>query len=215
MVKIIPAILTSDVGELLELLKRCEDVADRVQVDIIDGVFAENKTIDPSVLANLDLNLSLEFHLMVKEPKNWVERCARAGADSIVGQIEMMSSQQEFVGRVQEVGAYVGLAIDLATQVSALDEAILNNLDSVLVMSVKAGFGGQEFDRKVLSKIQKLDEIRSRDTTPFSIIDDGGVTMEAVDDARRVGVDEIVVGKRLFEGDLKTNIEKFTKAAYK
>lgn len=214
MVKIIPAILTSSIDELKELLGRCEGVVDRVQIDIIDGVFANNKTIDPVVFENIDTDLKLDFHLMVKEPKSWVEKCVRASADRIIGQIEMMSNQEEFVGKVQEVGAEVGLAIDLQTSVDSLDKTILNNLDAVLVMSVDAGFGGQEFDEAALEKIRLLDEVRSRDATPFNIIDDGGITLETVDDAKRAGVDEVAVGKRLFDGDLKENIEKFVKASY-
>ncbi len=198
------------------MLKRIEEAkVERAQIDIIDGVFAKNKTIDPSTLENLDLDLNLDFHLMVKEPINWVERCVRGGADRIIGQIEMMTDQTGFVGKVQEVGKYVGLAIDLKTPVTSIDETIINNLDAVLVMSVAAGFGWQEFDLSALLKINELDKIRERDKTPFRIIDDGGVTMEWIDEVHRAGVDEVVIGKRLFEGDLKTNIEKFTKAAYR
>ena len=93
MIEIIPAILTSDPQELKDLLIRCEDASvGRVQIDIVDGVFAKNKTIDPSVILNLnlDLNLSLDFHLMVKEPINWIERCVSVGADRIIGQVELM-----------------------------------------------------------------------------------------------------------------------------
>lgn len=216
MAKVIPAILTNSPVEAKELLRVAEDAGlDRVQIDIIDGVFAENKTIDPSVFESVETSLKLDFHLMVKEPISWVERCIKAGADRIIGQIEMMASQEKFVGKVQEVGAYVGLAIDLPTSVEALDEVIINSVDAVLVMSVKAGFGGQEFDDSALKKIKVLDNIRSRDTSPFSIIDDGGITLNTIDDAKRSGADEIVIGRRLFEGDLKENMEKFLKASYK
>ena len=166
MVLVVPAILTSDPGELTKFLALVEGVVKRVQVDIIDGDFVENKTIDPEVFEHVDTELLVDFHLMVKEPKNWVERCARAGADRIIGQIEMMSSQEEFVGKVQEVGAYVGLAIDLDTPVENLENSIINTLDAVLVMSVQAGFGGQKFDPKAIEKIEKLDKIRERDETP-------------------------------------------------
>ncbi|OGM11991.1 hypothetical protein A2Z22_04900 [Candidatus Woesebacteria bacterium RBG_16_34_12] len=217
MIEIIPAILTSDPQELKDLLIRCEDASvGRVQIDIVDGVFAKNKTIDPSVILNLnlDLNLSLDFHLMVKEPINWIERCVSVGADRIIGQVEMMSNQVEFVGKVTEIGTKVGLAIDLDTPVSNLDSVILTNLDVVLVMSVSAGFGGQKFDEKALDKIKKLDEIRARDDTPFRICDDGGIVLEWIDDSRREGADEVSIGRRLFKGDLKKNVERFQKAAY-
>ena len=215
MVKVIPAILTADPVEARELLERAEGKVDRVQIDIVDGVFANNKTVDPVVFEGLETNLNLDFHLMVKEPVNWIERVARAGADRIIAQIEMMANQVEFVEKVQALGLYVGLAIDVDTEVSELDPLILNNLDAVLVMSVPAGFGGQEFDQRVLGKIEKLDEIRARDKTPFKICGDGGITLDKIDDVRIKGVDEVVIGPRIFEGDIEANIQKFLKAAYK
>jgi len=214
MFKVIPAILSSNPQEVEALLKRAEEVVDRVQVDIIDGQFAQSKTIDPSVLENFDTGLLLDFHLMTKEPIDWVERALRAGADRIIGQVEQMSSQVDFVGKVSEVGLSVGLAIDLDTQVSELDPTILNNLDIVLVMAVRAGFGGQKFEPKALTKIRELDEIRSRDVTPFKICVDGGETPDTIDDTRIAGADEIVIGRRLFDGNLAENIDRYIRAAY-
>jgi|SRR3989338_5789823 len=214
MIQIIPSILTNDPDELMELIKKCEGLVERVSIDIIDGKFANNKTIDPSILSDIDTALKIDYQLMVIEPVNWIERSVRGQADRIIGHIEKMSSQIEFVGRVQEVGASVGLALDLETTVEKLDPTILTNLDVVLVMSVLAGFGGRKFDERVLDKIKRLDEIRSRDATPFKIQDDGGITIDKIDDVRLVGVDEVSIGRRLFEGDLRENIEKFSKAAH-
>jgi ribulose-phosphate 3-epimerase len=163
---------------------------------------------------SVETGLFIDYHLMVDEPVDWVERCVRGYADRIIGQIEKMSDQVEFVKRVQESGAQVGLAIDLDTPVSELDSTILNNLDVVLVMSVTAGFGGQRFDDRALTKIDQLDEIRSRDDTPFKICDDGGITLENIDDVRRMGVNEVCIGKRLLEGDIVENYNEFKKAAY-
>lgn len=215
MVKIIPAILTNNPEELKEKIKLSEGVVDRVQIDIVDGVYANNKTIDPVSLENLETDLNLDFHLMVKEPINWVEKVVRAGADRIIGQIEMMTSQIDFVGKVSEVGLSVGLAIDLATPVSSLDPTILTNLDIVLVMAVNAGHGGQKFDRVALDKVKQLEEIRVRDDTPFVICVDGGEIEEVIDETHFAGADEIAIGKRIFGGDIAENIERFQKAAHR
>src|SRR3989304_6370901 len=104
MIEIIPSILTNDSKELVDKLGICEGIVERVQIDIIDGVFASNKTIDPSALFSLETELKLDFHLMVKEPINWVEKCVSAGADRIIAQVEMMENQVDYVGKVQEVG---------------------------------------------------------------------------------------------------------------
>lgn len=214
MVEIIPSILTNNPDELRELLKRCEGVVDRVSIDIIDGKFADNKTIDPSILFDMDTSLKIDYQLMVYEPVNWIERAVRGQADRIIGHVEQMSDQVEFVGKVQEVGLSIGLAIDLETQVYKIDPTILNNLDVVLVMSVAAGFGGQEFDKRALGKIKELDEIRVRDDTPFRIQDDGGITLESIYNLHKTGTDEVSIGRKLFDGNLAENIKKFQEAAH-
>lgn len=215
MIEIIPAILTSDPDEFRDLFTKVEKApGKRVQIDIIDGAFTDNITVEPDLLYDVETKLLIDYHLMVEEPIDWVDRCARGYADRIIGQIEKMSSQVEFVGKVQEVGAQVGLAIDLDTPISKLDSTVLNNLDVVLVMSVAAGFGGQKFDDRALTKIDQLDEIRSRDDTPFRICDDGGITLDNIDDVRRLGVNEVSIGKKLIEGDIVRNYLDFKKAAY-
>ena len=214
MIKIVPSILTSNPEEAKEMLRRCEGITERVSIDVIDGVFADNKTIDPSIFEDIETSLKIDYQLMTKEPINWVEKCVRGQADRIIGHVEMMSNQLEFIEKVVSIGAKVGLALDLDTPVEKIDRTIINDLDVVLVMSVKAGFGGKEFNPNVVEKIRKLDEIRSRDSTPFIIHDDGGVIFEYIDDLRREMVDEVSIGRKLFDGDLEENIKKFLKAAY-
>ena len=208
MVEVVPTILTSDAREAEEKIRRLEGLVKKVQIDIIDGVFAQNRTIEPSAVEGIETSLGLDFHLMTKEPALWVERAVRAGADRIIGQIEMMADQVTFLGKVQEKGISVGLAIDLPTPVSSLDATILNNLDVVLVMSVKAGFGGQDFNEAALAKIKELDGLRQKDITPFKICVDGGVTPELMEKLAKAGADEVAVG-RLFAGEPEENLKKY------
>lgn len=214
MVQIIPAILTNDPKELEEKIKLLEGIAERIQIDIIDGVFADNKTIIPDVLGEFETNLLIDFQLMTKEPIDWVEHCVRGIADRIFGHVEMMSSQIDFIGKVQEVGAKVGLALDLATPVSAIDKIIFNNLDAVLVMSVKAGFGGHEFDTRVFDKIKILNQIKTRDNTLFKICVDGGVNEENIKQIVEVGADEVAIGAHLFKEEIEKHIKKLQQAVY-
>lgn len=215
MIEIIPSILTNDPTELRELLSRCEGVVERVSIDIIDGKFADNKTIEPDILFDIDTSLKIDYQLMVMEPINWVEKCVRGQADRIIGHVEKMSSQIDFVGKVQEVGASVGLALDLPTPVSKLDATILTNLDAVLIMSVQAGFGGREFSNDAIGKVKHLSEIKEHDKTPFRIQVDGGVTLEKIGKVNSAGADEVSVGRRLFDGDLSANIKKFQEEAHR
>ena len=207
MIEIIPSILTSDPNEARELILRCNGVTKRVSVDIIDGKFADNKTIEPDAVYDIDTDLKIDYQLMVMEPVNWVEKCIRGQAERIIGHIENMEDQAKFVGKVQELGVKVGLALDLDTSVEKLDSLILNDLDVVLVMSVKAGFGGQVFDESVIDKIKQLDEVRKSDNTPFKIHIDGGITSDNIRKVALAGADEVSVGRFLFKGDLAENIK--------
>lgn len=214
MVEIIPSILTSDPSEARALLSKVEGLFQRVQIDIVDGQFESNRTIDPSALEDVETSAKLDFHLMTKEPTDWVERAFRAGGDRIIGQIEHMTSQRDFVGKVAEAGVSVGLAIDIDTPVSQIEPEILTSLDVVLVMSVKAGRGGQEFKVRSLKKVKELVEIKKNDPTPFRICVDGGEILSTVDDTHFVGADEIVIGRIIFEGDIAENKMKFENAAH-
>lgn len=216
MLEIIPAILTNDPKELKEKIRAVEGLVKRIQIDIVDGVFANNRTISLDAVANIDTSLLLDIQLMTKEPADWVERAVRALADRVIGHIEMMSDQSEFIGKVTETGEKVGLAIDLPTPVSALDPVVLNNLDVVLVMSVKAGFGGQDFQEPALEKVTELLSYRVNNNCKYRICVDGGINEENIAKVRRAGADEIVIGHSLFtSADVAQRIEELKKAAYK
>jgi len=207
MVEVIPAILTNDPNEARELLQKTEGHVNRVQIDIIDNIFAENKTVDPSVFEETFPTVKLDYHLMVKEPINWIERSIRGQADRIIGHIEMMENQMEFVNRIHEFGLSAGLAVDLPTPVIELNSESLSQVEVVIVLSVKAGFGGQEFDEKAFEKIEKLNKVRTEYNLDFKICVDGGVTKDRVKKLISLGVDEISIGRSLFKGNLGDNIK--------
>lgn len=205
---IIPAILAHDPKEFGELLYACDGVVDRVQIDVNDGSFLGVKSFLPDVMPALENDILFDFHLMVKEPLHWLERCARLGADRVFGHIEQMESQTTFVEECQMKGLKIGLAIDINTPVKFIDPLVANDLDAILLMGYPAGKGGQEFNDSVFGKIQDLIELRKGDASPFTICVDGGVWEDNIVRLRTLGVDEVVIGRRLFEGSLKGNIER-------
>jgi ribulose-phosphate 3-epimerase len=212
MIQIIPSILTDDIGEARELLVRCEQVVDRVSIDIIDGKFADNKTIEPGALGVVESDLMFDYQLMTVEPLKWVETCIASQADRIIGHVERMTDQKEFTDRVKESGLSAGLGFDLKTPLGRLNASTLYDLDVVLLMSVPAGFGGQEFRMEVIDKIRKLDKLRLEKRATFKIHVDGGVTSDNISKVSKAGADEVSVGRGLFKGDLKENLERLSKA---
>src|SRR5260221_4389995 len=116
--KIIPSILTNDFIELNDLISKAETAVDRVQIDVLDDQFANNITIDRTVLKNISTFLNLDFHLMVKNPVDWINHCLSGKKNRIIGQIEEMKSQVEFVEEVISLDSTPGLGLDLDTPVS-------------------------------------------------------------------------------------------------
>jgi ribulose-phosphate 3-epimerase len=212
-IEIIPAILTDNPSELRDLMGKAEGVVKRIHIDIIDGVFVSNKTVDPSAFNNFDTTMLLDFHLMVNKPVNWLEKCVVAGGSRVIAQVEMMDSTEEFIKKAQELGISPGLAIDINTPVESIERRLLTDVDVVLAMSVPAGFGGQEFHDSAIGKIKKLANLRANDNTPFKIACDGGIKSSIIKQLRNSRADEIIIGNRIFEGDLAANIAEFKNAS--
>lgn len=206
---IIPAILTNDINEFTSLLEKAEKAVDRVQIDVVDGEFANNTTVSPEILNNIATNLSFDFHLMVKDPVNWINKCKPGEKNIIIGQIEKMTNQNEFIDKVKSLKTGVGLGVDLPTTLDKLDENVLAKINLLLLMSVQAGWDHQEFDLSVWDKIRGLVELRKKLNANFKIAIDGGVTKELVTEMANLGVDEVYVGKRIFDPDLKINLNMF------
>jgi len=175
MIKILPAIMSDSLEEFKKELGKVWSVVSRVQVDVIDGKFAERETVKPEELNMIDTVVAFDVHLMVEKPEEWVSRCAMGGVDRVFGQVEKMEDVAAFVGDVQAEGMAVGLAYDIDTPLDGLKE-VINNLDAVLLLAVKAGKQGQEFDEKVLEKIKKVRKLSKKVT----LVIDGGLNEEKI-----------------------------------
>lgn len=176
MINIVPAILEKDITSFEDKLKKVWGISKKVQMDIIDGKFAPTETVMPEILLNIDTIVDFEGQLMVDKPEEWVERCAAAGMTALYGHVEKMTDRAKFVADTEFAGMKAGLAFDIDTPLDGLEEMI-NNLDGVLLMSVKAGSQGvQKFDERVLDKIKKV-----RAMSEFvKIVVDGGLNVENI-----------------------------------
>lgn len=196
MAEIVPTILTSDFFQLSERMELLKDVAGRVQVDIIDGKFAENQTIPIESLKELTIEPKLDLHLMVKEPEEWINRSLEVLPDQLIGQVEMMSDISGFINQTVEAGMKVGIALDLQTPVESVPEEDYHLVDTILLLGVRAGFGGQEFDPGVLSKIEKIKSIVG-DLVEIGV--DGGVGEKEILLCKKAGADIFCIGSSFWQ----------------
>lgn len=207
--EIVPTILTSDPVIFQQNLLRVEKIVPRVQIDVIDGVFALNKTFSLEILKEIDHSIALDLHLMVKEPINWLEKSLQAMADRVIGQIEAMGKIELFLQKAFELGMKAGLALDLETPVEAISDELYLDLDQVLVMSVRAGFGGQTFSPTALKKIEKIKSIVG-DSVPIGV--DGGLNQTNIVECKKAGADIFYLGKTFWEAaDLEKRYQELTK----
>jgi ribulose-phosphate 3-epimerase len=199
---IYPAILSDSLEFVQAELERFSALQPRpqaVQIDIIDGQFADNITIESGAITELNTHgIPLDLHLMTVEPieqleEFWGNRQIR----TIIAQIERMSSVKDFVAAVQEGGWHAGLSLDLYTPVEALAEENLDGITVVQVMGGKAGEQHQELDKRVFEKIEELVLWRQEVGGKFAIFVDIGVTAETAPLLYKAGADGLISGSYL------------------
>jgi len=202
-----PAILTGDIETFIQQLALVRDfsTAELVQIDIIDGLFSNNVTITPTDLALADLDfarLKLDFHLMTEEPMDYVwelvEHQQSFPIRAVYGQIEKMSHQTDFLEEVKKQGWQAGLALNLFTPISSIEQSAWNYLDEVLLMAVEAGAQGRVFNNLVLEKIKELCSQAQQLGRTIKIVVDGGVKAEHLAILKSSGVDRVAIGSALF-----------------
>lgn len=204
---ILPSILTEDMTEAASQLQLAAQAGlQTVQIDIIDGFYADNLTLTPADYAFLDFDqLNADFHLMVEEPMDYVYELidfkAQLPIRVVIAQIEKMSSQENYVKLVRDQGWQVGLSLDLYTPLDSIDEEVLSKLDVIQVMSVEAGQQGQKFSEHIWSLIDQVVEYRAKNQFDFQIIVDGGINVVKMKKLKKLGVDSVAIGSALWQSD--------------
>ncbi len=220
--KLSPSILTESMITFVEELDAVKpsQLIDRVHVDIIDGQFVDNITLSPLDLTVVDFGeLGVEFHLMVEEPMDMVFECEAIRdylpIKRVIGQVERMSHQEDFLHEVKRNGWEAALGLDLFTPVEAIDDESWAELDAIMLMSVEAGNQEEVFNPQVFHKLKELREAHPR-AAKLPIIIDGGVKTANLGQILQHGVEEVAVGSALWQsGEPVRVIEEFFRIARK
>jgi ribulose-phosphate 3-epimerase len=199
-IEIAPSILASNFSKLGEEIGAVEQGgADVIHVDVMDGRFVPNISIGIPVVESLRkaTRLPLDVHLMIDRPERYVEEFVRAGASRVLVHQEATPHLDRALAMIREAGAEAGAAINPATPVAMLTE-VLDKVDTVLVMSVNPGFGGQKFIPNTIEKIRTLNQWRARYNAAFRIEVDGGVELENIAELAQAGANTFVAGTSIF-----------------
>lgn len=207
-VKLVPTLLTSSLAEFKDKLEKLDEYFDLVQIDCADGEFVKNKTFyDLEKIKGIFTNLDFELHLMVKDPLKVIKKWQNyKKVKTIIFHYEAVKNDKKILGLidyVKKLKIKVGLAINPETKLEQFRK-FLPILDLVLVLGVEPGWGGQEFQPRVLDKIKEI-----RQAFPKLDIEvDGGVNLDNAKEIVQSGANILAAGN-LFN-DVR-NIKKLEK----
>jgi len=141
--------------------------------------------------------LPIDAHLMIVEPGRYAEQFVKAGAQMVSIHIEADPHAHRTLSIIRDAGALAGIAINPATPLSAIDEAV-KFADYVLLMSVNPGFGGQEFIPASLDKVRRLRKMIDERGLKTRIEIDGGIDSDNIAEVTSAGAEIIVSGSAIF-----------------
>ena len=202
MFEIAPSILSADFTRLGEEIRAVEEGgASVLHVDVMDGQFVPNITIGLPVVKSIRkfTDLTIDCHLMIEEPSRYAVKFVEAGANMVSVHVEADVHLQRTLVAIREAGGKSGIAINPATPLVSLEEA-LPYADFVLLMSVNTGFGGQGFIPTSLDKLERLRDMIQRRGLDTKIEIDGGVDAGNIAKIVEAGAEIIVAGSAVFGG---------------
>jgi ribulose-phosphate 3-epimerase len=200
-VQISPSILSADFAHLADEVARIDN-ADWLHVDVMDNHFVPNLTLGLPVVESLRsaTDTPLDLHLMIEDPDRWAPAYVEAGAGSVTFHVEAVGAPVRLARELRAQGARAGMALKPATPVTPY-EALLPELDMLLVMTVEPGFGGQAFLDLCLPKIREARAMLDRHGLDLWLQVDGGVSETTIERCAEAGADMFVAGSAVFGAD--------------
>ncbi|MGX7679577.1 ribulose-phosphate 3-epimerase [Jatrophihabitans sp. DSM 45814] len=206
---IAPSILSADFAYLADAAEAVSR-ADWLHVDVMDNHFVPNLTLGLPVVQSLHraTTLPLDCHLMIDNPDKWAVGYAEIGAANVTFHAEAADDVAQTARSIRAAGALVGLAVKPGTPLDPYLD-ILQEFDTLLVMSVEPGFGGQKFMPEVLDKVRLAREHVNSGHLRLFIEIDGGIGADTIEQAAEAGVDVFVAGSAIYNSaDPALEVEK-------
>jgi len=196
---IAPSILAADFAHLADEAHAVEGAADWLHVDVMDNHFVPNLTIGLPVVQSLLAVTTLPFdvHLMIADPRRWAPGYADAGAHNVTFHAEACDDPVALAKDLRSAGAKAGLAIDRDTPIEPYLD-LLPSFDTLLVMTIKAGFGGQRFLPELLEKVRKARRHAATGHLELRVEVDGGIGADTIEQAAAAGADAFVAGTAVY-----------------
>jgi ribulose-phosphate 3-epimerase len=200
-VVVAPSLLAADFGSLAQAVAALEGSgAERLHVDVMDGVFVPNFTFGTDTVRMLrrETTLPLELHLMIVEPERHLERFAAAGADGITVHYEACPNLHRTLTAIRELDCRAGAAINPSTPAASLGD-VLEVCDLALVMTIDPGFGGQRLIERTLRKVEQVRGEVTAQGLDTDVEVDGGVDEENARACFDAGANVLVAGTAVFK----------------
>ncbi|MEI6699476.1 ribulose-phosphate 3-epimerase [Mycolicibacterium sp.] len=195
---IAPSILSADFAWLAKEAAAVEG-ADWLHVDVMDAHFVPNLTLGLPVVESLlkATDIPIDCHLMITDPGRWAPGYAEAGAYNVTFHAEATDDPVSVGRDIRAAGAKAGLSIKPGTPIEPYLE-ILRDFDTLLVMSVEPGFGGQSFIAEVLTKVAAVRRLVDSGELTILVEIDGGINADTIEQAAEAGVDCFVAGSAVY-----------------
>ena len=200
---IAPSVLAADFGNLqrdIEMINESE--ADWFHIDIMDGVFVPNISFGMPVLRDIKKHAkkTLDVHLMIVNPDQYIETFANLGADILTVHYEACTHMHRTVQAIKATGMKAGIALNPHSSINLLKD-IIKDIDLVCLMSVNPGFGGQSFIENTFEKVKELKELIQSTGADCQIEIDGGVTNKNAKKLVEAGANILVAGSYVFKSN--------------